>query len=233
MRSKSECSLSIIDTTNITGSRRATASRNIRSVPTSTPDVAGTTTSAPSAAARPAIASPWKSRYPGVSRRLILVSCHSANAGPTLIEYPRSISSAAWSVSAVPSFTDPCRFELPDTKASASTKLVLPLAPCPTTAMLRISDPLYSLIASTPLLSKQCSDIRCLLEPRAKGVVADRVVERRELHGERAPGVPRLADAVEDQDAARTGGAPESSQVIGEYADAVGRAVCGASSRHV
>ena len=43
MRSKSACSLSIIETTNSTGSPRFTASRNIRSVPVSTPCVARTT----------------------------------------------------------------------------------------------------------------------------------------------------------------------------------------------
>jgi hypothetical protein len=44
----------------------------------------------------------------------------------------------------VPSFTEPWRLLDPDTKASASTRLVLPLAPCPTTAMFLISLPEYS-----------------------------------------------------------------------------------------
>src|SRR6185437_12409136 len=55
-----------------------------------------------------------------------------------------SISSGAKSVSAVPSRTDPWRLLDPETKASASTKVVFPLAPCPTTATLRISELLYS-----------------------------------------------------------------------------------------
>src|SRR5687767_1771462 len=118
----------------------------MRVVPTSTPPVALTTTSAPSAACRPAVASPWKSEYPGVSRRLILVSIHSAWAHARLIEKPRPVSSGSKSVSAVPSFTVPCRLDDPDTKASASTSVVLPLAPCPTTAILRMSSLLYSRI---------------------------------------------------------------------------------------
>src|SRR4051812_47313161 len=44
----------------------------------------------------------------------------------------------------------PCRLLDPDTKASASTRLVLPLAPCPTTAMLRIAAPRYSRIRVPP-----------------------------------------------------------------------------------
>ena len=80
--SKSACSRSIVATTNSTGSLRAIASRNIRSVPASTPVLAPTARSAPSAAASPAMASPWKSRNPGVSRRLIFVSFHSAYAQP-------------------------------------------------------------------------------------------------------------------------------------------------------
>ncbi len=84
--SKSAFSLSIIETTKSTGSFRFTASRNIRSVPTSTPAVALTTTSAPSAATSPAIASPAKSAYPGVSRRLIFAPFHSACAQPSEME---------------------------------------------------------------------------------------------------------------------------------------------------
>src|SRR6185312_15810303 len=76
--------------------------------------------------------------------RLIFASIHSAYAQPRLIEYLRSISSGAKSVSAVPSRTDPWRLLDPETKASASTRVVFPLAPCPTTATLRISELLYS-----------------------------------------------------------------------------------------
>src|SRR5262245_57598272 len=170
----------------------------MRSVPVSTPCVAGTTHSAPSAAASPAMASPWKSRNPGVSMRLILVSCHSANAHERLIEKPRSVSSGAKSVSAVPSFTDPCRFELPDTKASASTRLVFPLAPCPTTAMLRISDPLYSLIvvdsrAKACYALLQSSDSRGFRATRA-GRRPDRGVQLSEVHDDRATRVATVAD---------------------------------------
>jgi len=81
-----------------------------------------------------------------VSSRLILLSIHSACAQPRLMEYPRSSSSGAVSVRLLPSPMLPCRLLVPDTKARASTRLVLPLPPCPTTAMLRISDPRYSRI---------------------------------------------------------------------------------------
>src|SRR3954468_8863472 len=66
----------------------------------------------------------------------------------------------------------PCRFVLPDTKASASTRLVLPLAPCPTTAMFRISEPLYSLIQRLLRSSDQGSVSLSFdrLVPRTRGV---------------------------------------------------------------
>src|SRR5689334_14038290 len=168
--------------------------------------------------------------------RLILVSCHSANAGPRLIEYPRSISSSEWSVRAVPSFTEPCRFELPDTKASASTKLVLPLAPCPTTAMLRISDPLYSLIASTPFSSeglRQSADARGVVEPRAQGVVVDRVVERGEVHLYSSGAAACDVDRGENEGVALEDGAPQFPRVVGEFADGRLRAWCGAPARQI
>src|SRR5471032_518045 len=138
----------MVATTNSTGSLRAMASRNIRSVPASTPVLAPTVRSAPSAAAMPAMASPWKSRKPGVSRRLILVSFHSAYAQPSEIEYLRSVSSGAVSVSVLPSFIEPCRLLVPETKARASTSVVLPLEPCPTTAMFRMASLLYSFMNS-------------------------------------------------------------------------------------
>src|ERR1051325_1401935 len=63
------------------------------------------------------------------------------------MEYFRSISSAVESVRAVPSLTEPCRLLVPATNARASTREVLPLAPWPTTATLRISGVLYTRIA--------------------------------------------------------------------------------------
>src|SRR5512140_1073201 len=62
------------------------------------------------------------------------------------MEKPRAVSSGSKSVRALPSRTFPCRLDAPDTKASASTSVVLPLAPCPTTAILRMSSLLYSRI---------------------------------------------------------------------------------------
>ena len=73
---------------------RASQYSHTFSVPTSTPPVAETTTTAPSAAYTPASASPVKSRYPGVSIKLSLASFHSATASARLMEYLRSISSA-------------------------------------------------------------------------------------------------------------------------------------------
>src|SRR3954463_14022068 len=198
MASKSAISLSIIVTTKSTGSPRETASWNMRSVPTSTPEVAVTTQRAPSAAASPAIASPWKSRNPGVSMRLIFVSAHSANAQPRLMEYPRSISSGAESVRVVPSPREPWRLLDPDTKASASTKLVLPLAPCPTTAMLRISDPRYSRISDLRFQRKQLgegADAWGRGEPGAKRFVGC-LSEGGRVHGQGAHRLAPVADTA-------------------------------------
>ena len=74
------------------------------------------------------------------------MSRHSAKAQPMEIEKPRSTSSGEVTVKAVPSFTCPCRLLLPDTNARASTSVVLPLAPCPTTATFLIASLLYSFI---------------------------------------------------------------------------------------
>ena len=73
-----------------------------------------------------ASASPRKSSDPGVLMKLILLSIHSAFAHPNEMEYPRSISSGRWSVSAVPLRMVPCRWLERAAKQSASTRLVLP-----------------------------------------------------------------------------------------------------------
>ena len=70
--SKSACSLSIMDTKRIRGIPRSSQYSHTFSVPTSTPEVAPRTITAASAARTAASASPVKSRYPGVSKRLIL-----------------------------------------------------------------------------------------------------------------------------------------------------------------
>ena len=77
--------------------------------------------------------------------------------------------------------------------------------------MLRISDPLYSLIAldsraKGPL--RQSTDSRGCVQPRAQGLVADGVVQLREIHDDRPSGVPAVADAGEDDDFAGMRGAP-------------------------
>ena len=72
------------------------------------------------------------------------MSFHSAHAQPSEMEYLRSISSGEVSVRVVPSLMEPWRLLVPETKARASTSVVLPLAPCPTTAMLRIASLRYS-----------------------------------------------------------------------------------------
>src|SRR3954471_9943299 len=96
--------------------------------------------------------------------------------------------------------------------------------------MLRISEPLYSLIIvdSPRYLSalRQSTDARSCGQPRAQDVVADRVVQLRQIHGNRSSGLAAVADACEDHGVARWDGAPQSSLLIGEYALAAGRAVC-------
>jgi hypothetical protein len=63
-----------------------------------------------------------------------------------VIEYPRSVSSGVKSVSAVPSLTAPWRLLAPAANAMASTRLVFPLPPWPTTATFLISELPYSLM---------------------------------------------------------------------------------------
>src|SRR5918911_1144570 len=91
------------------------------------------------------------------------------------MEYPRSISSCEKSVSAVPSLTEPCRLLDPETNARASTRLVLPLAPWPTTATFRISELLYSRMVHAPF--EWSLDVDALARRARWGVGARRARE--------------------------------------------------------
>ena len=85
---KFACILSIIDTKIIRGRVRSSQSCQTISVPTSTPEVALTVTSAASATRAAAVASPTKSMYPGVSRRLTFVPSRIACATVSCIDMP-------------------------------------------------------------------------------------------------------------------------------------------------
>ena len=80
-------------TKNIRGSLYRSHSSQARTVPTSTPAFADITITAASAAAIASCVSPTKSKYPGVSRKLILVSSHIIGTTAVLIEKRRFISS--------------------------------------------------------------------------------------------------------------------------------------------
>src|SRR5688500_2653883 len=121
---------------------------------------------------------------------LILVSSHSACATPRWIEYFRSISSGLKSVSAVPSFTEPCRFVAPDTKASASTRLVLPLAPCPTTATFLMSAPWNSRMRHLMPSLSETPDSGRGTQPLAQRVVAHIGDPEGRVDGHGAHGLP-------------------------------------------
>jgi hypothetical protein len=76
-----------------------------------------------------------------VSRRIQQVHLHPVplrNATEHWTEMPWAISSSVYIVRAVPSFTLPCRREVPVAKQSASTRVVLPEPPWPRTTTLRI-----------------------------------------------------------------------------------------------
>src|SRR5687768_6964742 len=70
--------------------------------------------------------------------KLILLSIHAACATETFMLMPWPVSSGVNMVSAVPSSTEPWRFDVPLVKQHASTRVVFPDPPCPTTHTLRM-----------------------------------------------------------------------------------------------
>lgn len=83
---KSAFSTSIEPTKNILDRPALLAYSNPFSVPTPGPPLPDTTSSAVSATRTPCITSPTKSRYPGVSRKLILCPLYSTGATAVEIE---------------------------------------------------------------------------------------------------------------------------------------------------
>src|SRR5207302_7755709 len=110
----------------------------------------------------------------------------------------------------------PWRLLDPETKASASTRLVLPLAPCPTTAMLRISELLYSRILTHLVRLCEPADMWGGAQPRAQRVVAKIIAEILGGDGDGTAGLPAVADAREHDRFAGECGAPEAPGFVSE-----------------
>ena len=132
-------STSISVTYTILGRLYLSQSAQAFSVPTSTPALPDTTITAASAALTASSTSPTKSKYPGVSNTLIFAFSHSIGVRVVLRENPRFCSSLSKSLIVFLSATFPIRFVAPDTYAMASTRLVLPLPPCPNRTTFLIS----------------------------------------------------------------------------------------------
>ncbi len=121
------------------GRSSCTASSHAYSVCTSTPSTAETTTITASAARTAERTSPTKSAVPGASSTLILTSFHSIGATESETEICRRCSSASWSDTVLPSSTVPIRVIAPDANSMASSSVVFPEPPCPTSKTLRMS----------------------------------------------------------------------------------------------
>src|SRR5687768_12350557 len=70
--------------------------------------------------------------------KLTFASFHAACATDTFMEMPWAVSSGVNMVMAVPSSVEPWRREVPEAKQQASTRVVFPAPPCPTTTTLRM-----------------------------------------------------------------------------------------------
>ncbi len=116
-----------------------TASSHANSVWTSTPSTAETTTITASAARTAERTSPTKSAVPGASRTLIFASFHSIGDIARDTEIWRRCSSGSWSETVLPSSTVPIRVMAPEANSIASSRVVFPEPPCPTSKTLRMS----------------------------------------------------------------------------------------------
>ena len=126
-----------VDTTNF--ARCSSVARaQTRSVCTSTPATASTTTRAASVTRSVAPVSLRKLPKPGVSTRLTLVPCQSSQAGVAASVCLRAMASSSKSVGAVPSSTRPSRVVAPAVNSRAEMSWVLPEPLWPTTATLRM-----------------------------------------------------------------------------------------------
>ena len=80
-----------------------------------------------------------KSAYPGASSTLILTPFHSIGAIERETEMPLRCSSGSWSLTVLPSSTTPMRVIAPAVYNMASSRVVLPDPPWPTSRTLRMS----------------------------------------------------------------------------------------------
>src|SRR5215210_169119 len=117
---------------------RPSARSQTRVVCTSTPLTPLTTTRAPSTTRSAARASAWKPGSPGASTRLIFRPCHSRWQSDAASDIWRLCSSSSQSETVEEASTVPSRLVAPAWKREASTREVLPVPRCPTTATLRI-----------------------------------------------------------------------------------------------
>src|SRR4051812_27214436 len=116
----------------------------------STPSAAHTTNNAASAARRPARTSPTKSAYPGVSIRLILMSPCTSGATDRPTERCWRCAAGSWSLTVVPSVTDPARVITPAAASKASVRVVFPEPDGPTRTMFRTLAGLSTATAAPP-----------------------------------------------------------------------------------
>ena len=117
---------------------RFAAQSIIRLVIISTPAVALTTTATVSTASSAPIAWPMKSGNPGVSTRWIRVSCVSRCSTDARSECWYVFSIGSKSLTVVPRSTVPASLMAPAFSRRASASVVLPEAPWPTSATVRI-----------------------------------------------------------------------------------------------
>jgi hypothetical protein len=68
-------------------------------------------------------------------------------------------------------------------------------------------------------------------QPGTQCVVADRIIEVREVHDERTAGLAAVADAGKDNGVTDVYGGPQSSLVVSDHARAPGRSLGGIASR--
>ncbi|MPM05540.1 hypothetical protein SDC9_51830 [bioreactor metagenome] len=120
------------------------------SVPTSIPELASTTKTALLATLRAPYTSPTKSKYPGVSRKLILVLSYSIGMIEVPIETCLSFSSLSKSETVLPSSTLPMRFVTLVKYKSDSVSVVLPQLLWPIKATFLILSVLYVFIYFIP-----------------------------------------------------------------------------------
>ena len=126
-------------------------------VPTSIPFLPDTTIIAASAALTASSTSPTKSKYPGVSKKLILVLSQITGTTEVWMENCLLISSLSKSLIVFPSEIFPIRVVMPDKYAIASTRLVFPAPPCPkSTTFLILS------VVNTSIFHSSCTIDLCI-----------------------------------------------------------------------